>query len=227
MCGRIWLTRLESIDLPEGAIGLGEERTSLRMSLLDRSTGIWSTALDLSRKPAPPRSESDWLIHEERRARKTLNLSEKDALVLGAGWAFATESNTREKALSRLGVSPLDADTSKQRLLRRGAVTLRYLPAEELLGLGDEVIALLQGERKVLTQVRAGIEEGVPLCESSTSVDESQLLVRTRVGPYSGQLVATQLNRQLDEQGVKAAAATSRSSSRTRFMSMVGALQEL
>jgi hypothetical protein len=35
------------------------------------------------------------------------------------------------------------------------------------------------------------------------------------------------LNRQLDEQGVKAAAATSRSSSRTRFMSMVGALQEL
>jgi hypothetical protein len=225
--GRVCLLPQGSGNLPEGAICLGEERTSLRMSLLDRSTGIWSTVLDFSKKPALPKNESDWLIHEERRSRRALKLTEREALVIGTGWAFETESNTRERVLLRLGVSSLDAKTSQQKLLRKGAFTIQYRPAEELLGLGDEVIALIQGGRNSLMQVRAAVEAGVPWCESSFSVDEGQLLIRTRVGPYSGQLVATQLSRQLSEQGIEAAAASLTSSSLTRFASIVRTLQEV
>ena len=222
--GQIWLTPLDCRVASDVTV-LGERRLSLRLSLLDRSSGVWRTAVDLKRRPPAPADESDWIVYEERRSRKMIELSESDTLVLGVGWAFPTDSTTRDAIMSKLGVSSFQGQTSSRRLHRSGAFTLQYLPAEELLGLGDEVIALLEGPKRELSKTRTKIEAGVPRCESSLSKEGHRLFLKLNVTQYTGQLVSTQLAREMPTIGVEVVSATVRNTTRSRFHSLIGALE--
>ncbi|TFF84671.1 hypothetical protein EU524_00615 [Candidatus Thorarchaeota archaeon] len=222
---QIWLTSYDKESASDRSMNLGRARTSLRLSLLDRSRGIWNTVIDFSRTPPKPETEADWIIDEERKARKTLELTERETFVLGVDWSFPVDNETRNKALSTLGVSAHSALTSRRKLYKRGAFTLRHFPAEELLGLGDEVAVLFRGERNQLSRVRLQIEAGVPYCESGLSHGKTELFVRAKVAPYTGQLLVNQLMRGFAKSEIETSTATVTSRSRTRFSAIAYMLQ--
>ncbi len=223
--GQMWLTPLDA-DVSQDATVLSERRLSLRLGLLDRADGVWRTSVDLKGKPPSPGGESDWIVHEERRSRKTIDLANTDALVLGVGWAFPTDSGTRETMLSELGVTPFQGQNSSRKLHREGAFTLQYMPAGELLGLGDEIIAFLEGPHRELARIRGSIEAGVPRCESYFSKEGSSLFLRMNVAQYTGQLISTQLIREMPA-GVEVTSATVHDSTRSRFHSLIATLRNL
>lgn len=215
-----WIVRHDNDSLPQQAVPLREQRTSLRLSLLNRADGSWMTLVNLNSSPPTPAKEPNWIVHEERRARKTTETTEREAIVLSMGWAFPCDGKTRELMLSRLGVSPYNGNAAAKSLLKRGALTLQYLPSAELLGLRDEVLAVVSGAREQLLLARRQIEAGTPRCESSISSDREKLFLRIRVPQVRGELLATQLSREFPEKGLEVMVSTTKSSSRRRFSAL-------
>lgn len=203
---------------------LERNRTSLRPSLLDASSGSWRTFLDFDSNPPVPTSESSWLIAEEHMARKELRLNERESQVLAAGWAFAGSSSIRESMLESLGLSTHNSRAAARSMLKRSVFTLHYLPNIDLCGLPDKVLVLIEGKQKDLVRIREQIEAGTPYCRSMWFRDKKGMVIEIRTSPYSSPILQAHLQRELRQRGYVANAYSIARTNSFRFSSLLKTL---
>ncbi|MGQ4912424.1 MAG: hypothetical protein ACP6KW_09670 [Candidatus Thorarchaeota archaeon] len=216
----------EDDEIPPGSVPLQGQRVSFRLSLLDRSSGIWRTSFDFKSRTPSPESEASWIVLEEHAARRQIDLTEQEQIVLAAGWAFPGPSEFRETLLLGATLPQSTARALTRSLYRRSAFTLHYVPDIELCGLADKVIMLVEGRKRELEALRGRLEAGFPYCVTSPSSDKNSMVVEIRTPFYSGQHLAAYLQRVLTDKGLNAQAFSVDAEARSRFGGMMAAFRQ-